>query len=445
MRVLVQLKASAPVLSAALAAAPAPTTGASLGVRLPHVRLDERYAPAQLPSSKIRGAGRGMPAHAALAFAPEPVDSTYLVRGELPDDAYRSGAYDELCAHHSVQGVFADPRIQSSLTCGGDPAVGSHADVATLLMVNQLAALGMTGKGVRLAIVDTGINRAHLVAQGRKPRVLVKESYTPAGVPTTPGRHPVDHGTMCAFDAGIAAPRARLLDHAVLLSRTPGSTVMSGLLSDALLAYSKLRGVLSGLNPAYRRMVVSNSWGLFDPAWDFPVGHPGNYTDNPLHPFNLMVGSLEAAGADILFAAGNCGVQCPDGRCNFGGAPPICGANSHPAVLSVAGATVNKDRVGYSSQGPGRLTKLKPDVTGFTHFDGSQVYAPGPDSGTSAACPVVAGVVAAVRSRYSAAALSPSQLRSLIRRTAEDHGGGGYDYDYGFGLIDVGTLLPALP
>ena len=35
--------------------------------------------------------------------------------------------------------------------------------------------------------------------------------------------------------------------------------------------------------------MVSNSWGMFDPAWDFPVGHPGNYSDNPNHPFNIIV------------------------------------------------------------------------------------------------------------------------------------------------------------
>ena len=185
---------------------------------------------------------------------------------------------------------------------------------------------------------------------------------------TRPGKHPVGHGTMCAYDVGIAAPKATLLDHALLLSETPGETAMSGLLSDAVLAYSKLLASIQAMPASRRALVVNNSWGMFSPAWDFPVGHPGNYSDNPAHPFNVIVASLEAAGADILFAAGNCGRDCPDGRCQFGTARPICGANSHPSVLSVAGVDTRKRRVGYSSQGPGRLDPDKPDLSAYTHF-----------------------------------------------------------------------------
>jgi subtilisin family serine protease len=247
---------------------------------------------------------------------------------------------------------------------------------------------------------------------------------------------------MCAFDATITAPKAQLLDYAVLLSRRHGSTAMEGLLSDAVLAYSKLRQVLNGMPPDTRAMVITNSWGMFTPTWDFPPGHPGNYSDNPTHPFNVIVGSLDAAGADILFAAGNCGRDCPDGRCNFGGTLPICGANSHPSVISVAGVDINKARVGYSSQGPGRLDRNKPNIAAYTHFQGSGVYPA--DSGTSAACPVAAGVVAAVRSKHSATALSPHKLRSLLYKSADDEGRRGFDWDYGWGVIDPGHLLKSL-
>jgi len=160
-------------------------------------------------------------------------------------------------------------------------------------------------------------------------------------------------------------------DHAVLLSQTPGATQMAGLLSDAILSYSKLRTLLAAMTAAKKTMVVSNSWGMFSPSSDFPVGHPGNYSDNPNHPFNLMVATLEAEGADILFAAGNCG---------------------------------------------------KP----------------------SAACPVAAGVVAAVRTKYRSGKLSPLQLRSMIQKTATDKSTVGFDYDYGWGILDVAALLKAL-
>jgi subtilisin family serine protease len=125
--------------------------------------------------------------------------------------------------------------------------------------------------------------------------------------------------------------------------------------------------------------------------------------------------------------------------------PSICGANSHPSVLSVAGIDLNNKRVGYSSQGPGRLTAKKPDFATYTHFKGSGVFAPKPDSGTSAACPVAAGVVAAIRSKHKSPKLSPLQLRALIYKTAAAAGSPGYDYDYGYGILDVAALTAALP
>jgi subtilisin family serine protease len=156
----------------------------------------------------------------------------------------------------------------------------------------------------------------------------------------------------------------------------------------------------------------------------------------------VIVASLEAAGADILFAAGNCGRDCPDGRCRFAATQPICGANSHPSVLSVAGVDTRKRRVGYSSQGPGRLDPDKPDLSAYTHFRGSGVYSS--DGGTSAACPVAAGVVAAVREKYPSSVLSPAELRALLFKTAEDLGGTGFDHDFGWGVIDGTALAAAL-
>jgi subtilisin family serine protease len=114
-------------------------------------------------------------------------------------------------------------------------------------------------------------------------------------------------------------------------------------------------------------------------------------------------------------------------------------------VTSVAGVNVNNERVGYSSQGPGRLAREKPDLCGYTHFTGSDAFPGEPDSGTSAACPVVAGVVAAVRTSYPSSSLPPAALRSLLTQTATDLGPAGYDPDYGWGVIGVRGLLQALP
>jgi subtilisin family serine protease len=444
MRVLVQFRSSPSVHAATLRGEALPEFAATTAAPIAGLVVDPAYAPVQVPTPLAAEPGAS-PFHysPAVSFSLAPEQATYLVRGTLPDDPdAQRGALAEASARPEVVGVFADPAIATCLVCPGGPAVGGDQDVANLLGVKALADAGMDGNRVPVAIVDTGVSLAHLEAKDRQPPFSSRRSWTPAGVATRPGQHPVGHGTMCAYDVGIAAPRATLLDHAILLSETPGETAMSGLLSDAVLAFSKLLGVAQAMPAGRRALVVNNSWGMFSPTWDFPVGHPGNYSDNPAHPFNVIVASLEAAGADILFAAGNCGLDCPDGRCEFDSGRPICGANSHPSVLSVAGVDTRKRRVGYSSQGPGRLDPDKPDLSAYTHFRGSGVFPA--DGGTSAACPVAAGVVAAVREKFPASVLSPAELRALLFKTAQDLGGTGFDHDFGWGVIDATALVAAL-
>ncbi|MFQ6396099.1 S8 family serine peptidase [Nocardia sp. KC 131] len=437
MRVLIQLRLSADLVAAV--ADPA-TTVASADVAgdLPGIVLDRSFAPVAVP--------RPVPAAGEtdqLTYSMAPADASVVVRGEIAD-ADLAADVSRLTGSPVVTGVFADPVIETSLTCGGGPAVGTWHDVGTLLRSGDLAAAGMDGRAVALAIVDSGINAAR-VAQVRGGQVTIDKarSWNPAGVTGTAGEFPVAHGSMCAFDALIAAPQASLIDIPVLQSKRQGSTVMDGLLSDALAGYAHLHTVLTDQPAATRALVISNSWGSFAPSWDFPVGQPGNYSDNPSHPFNVIVGSLEAAGADIIFAAGNCGRDCPDDRCAFTDRP-IGGANSHPSVLAIGGVDTKGQRVGYSSQGPGRLTARKPDICGYTHFLGSTAFgATEPDTGTSAACPVAAGLVAAIRTAWSATELPPAQLRALLQRTATAQAGG-FDYDYGYGIANVGAVLAEL-
>jgi hypothetical protein len=361
----------------------------------------------------------------------EPADASMLVVAE--GDAKAAA---KLAKNPEVLGVFADLPIEPCLICPGSPPMGNQTDVARLICAEALHNRGMDGQAVLLAIVDTGINKAHLAGLGITPNMDTGRSWVPtAGL--VPFEAPVGHGTMCAYDALIGAPKATLLD--IQLLRAPNSGFTS-FLSEAVRAFAHLTAVMKApTRPGETRsLVVNNSWGMFHPTWDFPVGHPGNYSDNPNHPFNRAVATLESFGADILFAAGNCGTECPDGRCQGVTTNTIYGANGHPSVLTVAGVDISKTRVGYSSKGPGRLTRNKPDISGYTHFRGSGVYAA--DGGTSAACPVVAGVVAAARTKrpYIAGnpASSPHAMRELVRSTATDLGVGGFDFETGFGVVN---------
>lgn len=440
--VIVELKYNKDLAEVAFAAAPPAdkTLDTAAVPTVAGVHFDTSFPPVNLPGLTERTAMDAPYVSGAkfdVALAPD--ESTYIVRADVDEDKISA-----LADKKSVVGVYADVQIQPTLICPGSPPLGTDADVERLLCVPQLHRLRMDGSGVLVAIVDTGFNVAYLGAHGKPIAVDVARSWVPnAGM--VPGDAPVDHGTMCAFDAAIAAPKATYLDIQLLRSTAGGPTIMSGFLSDAVRAYAHLSSVMSApRRPGEARsMVVSNSWGMYHPSWDFPAGDPGNYSANPNHPFNRIVAALERLGADILFAAGNCGADCPSWQCQGVTADTIYGANGHPSVLTVAGVDTSKTRVGYSAQGPGRLSRYKPDLCGYTHFQGSGVYAA--DGGTSAACPVVAGVVAAVRTKrpYSPGNpfLTPAVIRALVRLTAEDLGSAGFDFDHGFGVVAGCRLL----
>ncbi|MBC6402953.1 MAG: S8 family serine peptidase [Hyphomonadaceae bacterium] len=405
----------------------------SVGDMLPDgIRLDDTFAAVPM------GQGRSTPESLKMMATLD--DEQFLVRGFIDSD--QVGAL----AEHPGDGprVFVDAQVGAMPICPGDPPLGNAADVRGLLNVGALSSRGLSGDGVAVAIVDTGINLRHLGRRGLSARLDPHIFWTPTpGV--DPGGYPVGHGTMCAYCASITAPECTLLDFPVLNSTTQGGSRMDGFLSDAIKAYNVLLGMMRKpeAERPYHSLVVNNSWGMPHESFDFPPGHSGRYGDNPDHPFNQVVGSLAQAGADILFAAGNCGTDCPDRRCGGVTTNVINGANSHPDVLSIAGVDVTKVRVGYSSKGPGKpqLAEEKPDLAAYTHFNGSEAYGAGkPDSGTSAACPVAAGCIASVRTKFPPSAVSPPDMFDAARSTADGLGRVGWNDEVGYGIINPSSL-----
>jgi hypothetical protein len=100
----------------------------------------------------------------------------------------------------------------------------------------------------------------------------------------------------------------------------------------------------------------------------------------------------------------------------------------------------------YSSRGPnngagGALTggAIKPDIAGYAVVSTS-AYGPRADggfSGTSAACPHVAGAAALAWSGYPT--YTNAQVRTLLESRAIDMGTGGKDNDYGVGRLNLGS------
>ena len=320
--------------------------------------------------------------------------------------------------------TYTDPAIATFPTnCNFSACVGGVADVRAKLALQPLWSAGLTGIGVRLALVDTGVTAGFKGPDGAAIAVDSTVVY-----PTTivPGSSAPSHASMCAFDALVVAPNVTILDVPLLQMSNDG---LQAFLSDALQAFGAL---ITLLNVHPGPLVVNNSWGLWDTSLDAPLGSTENYSANPNHPFNRQTIALAAAGADVVFAAGNCGADCPASGC--GGGSAIHGANSSPAVICVGAVDTSDNRLGYSSQAPGGLDPQKPDVCGYSQFLGSQVDGVGtPDDGTSAAAPIVAGVVALLRTKSTA---SPVTLADTLNATARQLGASPWNGDFGYGIVN---------
>lgn len=393
----------------------------NLGVAMEHVRkefhLDESRMSFDLTKYPV-------------ALKPGEANTTDYVLSASFDDEGAAKQFAKMNPNEVI-GTYNNVQIGTFRGVCPSAAVGTHNDVSNKLNMSTTHSVGGKGTGVKVIIVDSGIDGTRInVSGGFSPR--------PGD---SPGSYAPDHGTMVAFDALIGAPNAMIFDYALLRSQAAEGWV--GFLSDGIAVFSEImREHLKNPGPK----VVVNSWGIFDLQEDAPSGNPQSYADNPQHPFNQITSALVGSGVDVVFAAGNCGSQCPDSRCgtaNTGPGNSIHGANSHPMVTSVAACTIEDEWLGYSSEGPGNLDQEKPDITGFSHFKGSGVYPQ--DGGTSAACPVVAGVIAALRSTPQGRDISPEEMRkAIIKGARKVHASGSWDSQFGHGIIDADAALAAI-
>jgi hypothetical protein len=238
MRVLLTVPET-PALAMATMAAGGGTDPAS--VSLPAgFELDEQFDPVLIEGPRAGGALMTFGGIAA-APAPSPIASSpsaYIVRGYIDSDDLQTVTQNSQLPSGETR-LFSDPDIGLMPTCGGDPPVGHDGRVRQQLHAGSLQQLGMDGQNVAIAIVDNGINLAHLALRGVPARLDVWNSYSPVSN-ILPGAFPTNHGTMCAYDAFFMAPNATLIDFAILRTQLSGGSVMVGVLSEAVLAYGKL-------------------------------------------------------------------------------------------------------------------------------------------------------------------------------------------------------------
>ncbi|TCZ54627.1 S8 family serine peptidase [Roseicella aquatilis] len=206
-------------------------------------------------------------------------------------------------------------------------------------------------------------------------------------------------------------------------------------------------------HPGEGSFVLVNAWGVWDTSQDALPGSPANYARNPAHPLSRLVARLDRRQVDQVYAAGNCGQFCPPTRCgprDRGPGRSILGVNSHPRVLTVGAVRADGLWVGYSAEGPGTLSDRKPDLCAPSLFrDRLGPGLGGDNSGTSAACGVAAGVIAAARACRPWNRLSPARLRRRLRQGARFQGEDPAARSrFGAGILDaeaVAGLCPPLP
>lgn len=315
-----------------------------------------------------------------------------------------------------------------------DPIFGSRADAGRLLGLDRLYDDGAAGQGVNVVIVDQGVDKALI------PRSNFGGGWTNGGDP--PGATKAGHGAMVVRNVRQAAPEATIFDCRLI---PPAIDEIGAFLSDAQAVFETMLADIRSNRASGRwrgPWVFVNAWGIYSRASEHP---PGDYTDRPSHPFNRLMARLSRCGFDAVFAAGNCGQFCPNRRCGPNDRGPgrsIFGANSHPEVLTVGAVRTDAMWLGYSSQGPGQphLTRRKPDLCAPSQFRENE-DAHLLNTGTSAACGLAAGVVAALRGRWGPGILPPDELRELLRRTARALQGPACDARLGSGILDAAAAF----
>jgi subtilisin family serine protease len=314
-----------------------------------------------------------------------------------------------------------------------DPIFATRSAAERLLGVDYLRSQnGTSGQGVNVVIVDQGLDKRRLPhnygggwpAGGNQPG----ETQSPELGKTYP-----THGMKIAHNILKIAPDVTLFDLPVV---PPRITDIPAYLSQAEAAYiAMLAAIASGEYTG--PWIVVNAWAIYDTTTD-----PGrDYVDNPLHSLNQLVDYTVSQGIDVVFGAGNCGQFCPDERCggtDRGPGHSIWGANSLDKVLTVGAVRADAMWLGYSSQGPGqrKLGESKPDLCAPSQFcenDDAHIV----NTGTSTACALAAGVVAALRSKWNATEIPPDELKKLLTETARNTDGTEWNNRLGYGILNA--------
>ncbi|WP_091316991.1 type VII secretion-associated serine protease mycosin [Micromonospora chersina] len=265
-----------------------------------------------------------------------------------------------------------------------------------------------TGRGVVVAVIDSGVDGTHPDLAGQVLPGL--DLVTPDG---SDGPDPVGHGTTVA---GLIAGRAD--DDRGVVGLAPDARILPVRVLDDENRYDDAMIVAKGVR-----------WAV----------------DNGARVINLSLGGggdspALAAALDYAFARDVVVVACT-GNLATSNSPKVWYPAREPGVLAVAGLDRNSQNL-WSGSITGHETVLTAPATALYGARTNGGY--WRVQGTSFAAPLVAATAALVRSRYPQ--LSAGDVVNRLITTARDLGPTGRDDRFGFGLVDpVAALTTDVP
>jgi hypothetical protein len=347
---------------------------------------------------------------------------------------------DIIYVNYRIQSMEPVPSARTNVL----PAGGRGPENGLLaIRAPEVWAMGITGEGVLVSTLDTGVDGTHPALASRwrgldpayegHPEWAFFDPVTNWDFPHDSGSHGTHTmGTVCGGPPGDeigVAPGAEWIQAAVIDRVSLYQTC-----TDAILAFQWL--IDPDGNPETNwdvPDVCSNSWRIASYHNVPPYNEP---CDPSFWPY---LDACEEAGIVILFSAGNEGPGA-----NTVGRPPDRATDEYRtcAVAAVDAHDPSWPIASFSSRGPTYCTPdgtaaIKPDIAGPGVNVRSSVPGGGYSeySGTSMASPHVNGVVALMRQANPE--LAVEQIKQIIYDTAVDLGTAGEDNSYGWGMIDA--------
>jgi serine protease AprX len=291
------------------------------------------------------------------------------------------------------------------------------------------SAFGLTGAGVGICTIDTGVDPNHEQIAGRT--VVFKDLIGTSSTAYDDHGHGTHVMSIAAGDGvggGAAAAHKGVAPAAALYAVKALDSSGSGADSGIVTAVQWCAGQ-SGVR------VISMSLGDSTPS-------DGN------DALSQAVDAAADAGKVVVVAAGNAGddtqtVPSPGAARK---ALTVGAASDHSAAVGAPYTDAGVFLAPFSSRGPTVDGRVKPDVIGpgvtveaaqAGTTTGYVTY-----SGTSMATPYVAGVVALGLQANPVA--TPTQVLDAMTATAEDWGPPGKDDDWGAGLVDAKAFVSRL-